>query len=59
MARRSSRQNSIRAAAENAILPLLPRGKARVGKVAQDSGVSSRTLSRRLRRRALPCPGIR
>ena len=29
-ARRSSRQNSIRAAVENAILPLLPHGKARV-----------------------------
>jgi AraC-like DNA-binding protein len=48
LARRSSRQNSIRAAVENAILPLLPHGKARIGKVAEDLGVSSRTLSRRL-----------
>jgi AraC-like DNA-binding protein len=48
LARRSSRQNSIRAAAENAILPLLPHGKARIGKVAEDLAVSSRTLSRRL-----------
>ena len=31
LARRSSHQNSIRAAVENAILPLLPHGKARVG----------------------------
>src|SRR4051794_6273277 len=43
LARRSSRQNSIRAAVENAILPLLPHGKARIGKVAEDLGVSSRT----------------
>ena len=48
LARRSNRQNSIRAAVENAILPLLPHGKARIGKVAEDLGVSSRTLSRRL-----------
>ena len=48
LSRRSSRQNSIRAAVENAILPLLPHGKARIGKVAEDLGVSSRTLSRRL-----------
>ena len=47
LARRSSRQNSIRAAVENAILPLLPHGKARIGKVAEDLAVSSRTLSRR------------
>jgi AraC-like DNA-binding protein len=39
---------SPRAAVENAILPLLPHGKARIGKVAEDLGVSSRTLSRRL-----------
>ena len=48
LARRSSRQDSIRAAVENAILPLLPHGKARIGKVAEDLGVSARTLSRRL-----------
>jgi AraC-like DNA-binding protein len=48
LARRSSRQSSIRAAVENAILPLLPHGKARIGRVAQDLRVSSRTLSRRL-----------
>ena len=51
LSRRSSRQNSIRAAVENAILPLLPllpHGKARIGKVADELGVSSRTLSRRL-----------
>ena len=38
LARRSSRQNSIRAAVENAILPLLPHGKARVGKVSEGLG---------------------
>ena len=48
LAGRSRRQSSIRAAVENAILPLLPHGKARIGKVAEDLGVSSRTLSRRL-----------
>ncbi len=48
LARRSRRQSSIRAAVENAILPLLPHGKARTAKVAEGLGVSSRTLSRRL-----------
>jgi len=38
----------IRAAVENAILPLLPHGEARVSTVAQALRVSSRTLARRL-----------
>jgi AraC-like DNA-binding protein len=48
LAGRSRRRSSIKAAVENAILPLLPHGKARIGRVAEDLGVSSRTLSRRL-----------
>jgi AraC-like DNA-binding protein len=48
LAGRSRRRSSIKAAVEKAILPLLPHGKARIGRVAADLGVSSRTLSRRL-----------
>ena len=33
---------------ENAIIPLLPHGQARIGKVAAELGVSRRTLGRRL-----------
>jgi AraC-like DNA-binding protein len=33
---------------ENAIVPLLPHGQARIGKVARELGVSRRTLARRL-----------
>lgn len=33
---------------ENAIIPLLPHGQARIGKIARELGVSRRTLARRL-----------
>jgi len=33
---------------ENAIVPLLPHGQARIGKIAAELGVSRRTLARRL-----------
>jgi AraC-like DNA-binding protein len=45
---RGSAQRSLRAAVENAILPLLPHGKARIGRVAEALHLSTRTLARRL-----------
>jgi AraC-like DNA-binding protein len=48
LAYRRSREGPLRITVENAITPLLPHGKARLGNVAQTLGVSSRTLARRL-----------
>jgi AraC-like DNA-binding protein len=45
---RGSAQRSLRTAVENAILPLLPHGKARIGRVAEALHLSTRTLARRL-----------
>ena len=46
--RRPSRRNTFRSDVENAIVPLLPHGKARLGEIARLLGVSQRTLARRL-----------
>jgi AraC-like DNA-binding protein len=46
--RRGSAQRPLRAAVENAILPLLPHGKARIGRVAEALHLSTRTLARSL-----------
>jgi len=46
--RRGSAQRPLRAAVENAILPLLPHGKARLGGIAEALRLSSRTLARKL-----------
>ena len=48
LAQRHGGRSPVRAAVENAILPLLPHGKARISKVAEALRVSSRTLARRL-----------
>ena len=48
LAQRRGGRSPVRAAVENAILPLLPHGKARISKVAEALQVSSRTLARRL-----------
>ena len=48
LSRRPATQGSLRTAVENAIAPLLPHGKARVGDVARQLGLSQRTLARRL-----------
>jgi len=48
LAYRRSREGALRITIENAITPLLPHGKARLGTVAETLGVSSRTLARRL-----------
>jgi AraC-like DNA-binding protein len=46
--RRPAVRGSFQSQVENAIVPLLPRRKARVGELAPRLGVSRRTLSRRL-----------
>jgi AraC-like DNA-binding protein len=48
LAYRRSRESPLQITVENAITPLLPHGKARLGAVAETLGVSSRTLARRL-----------
>jgi AraC-like DNA-binding protein len=47
-----------RVAVENAIVPLLPHGKAGVGEIARQLGMSPRTLERRLRSEGLTFGGI-
>lgn len=48
MADRHVRISSFQSSVENAIVPLLPHGKATVDEVARQLGVSRRTLARRL-----------
>jgi AraC-like DNA-binding protein len=48
LARRPSRRGSFRATVENAIVPLLPHGDAKLPAVARRLGLSQRTLARRL-----------
>jgi AraC-like DNA-binding protein len=48
LALRPANLGSFRAAVENAIVPLLPHGKARAGEAASRLGVSQRTFARRL-----------
>jgi AraC-like DNA-binding protein len=48
LSRRRSNVAPLRLAVENAIAPLLPHGRARLGEVARRLGMSQRTLARRL-----------
>jgi len=48
MAHRSKKRDSFRSSVENAIVPLLPHGKARADKIARQLGVSERTFARQL-----------
>jgi AraC-like DNA-binding protein len=48
IAKRQIHRGSFRARVENAIIPLLPHGKAKAAEIAQRLGVSQRTLARRL-----------
>ena len=48
LAHRAPKQGSFRAAVENAIVPLLPHGKAHAAEVAEKLGLSQRTSARRL-----------
>ena len=48
LSRRRSNRSLLRAAVENAIVPLLPHGCAHAGEIAKRLGLSQRTLARRL-----------
>jgi len=48
LSHRGWRSDSFRSSVENAIAPVLPRGKARAGEIAQRLGLSQRTFARRL-----------
>jgi AraC-like DNA-binding protein len=48
LSQRITRASPLRASVENAIAPLLPQGKVRVGGIAQVLGMSRRTLARKL-----------
>jgi AraC-like DNA-binding protein len=48
LSQRRSAESPLRITVENAIVPLLPHGKARLDTVARKLGMSSRTLARRL-----------
>ena len=48
LARRPTNRGSFQTTVENAIVPLLPHGKVRVGEIARRLGVSQRSLARRL-----------
>jgi AraC-like DNA-binding protein len=49
---------ALRTRVENAITPLLPHGRARVGEVARELGIGQRTLSRRLAAENLTFSGV-
>jgi AraC-like DNA-binding protein len=48
LVRREGSRGTLRQSVENAIAPLLPHGKARLGDIAHRLGTSQRTLARRL-----------
>lgn len=48
LSRRATSRGSFRSSVENAIVPLLPHGKVRIGEIARRLGVSQRTFARRL-----------
>ena len=51
LARRLTRRASFRSRVENAIVPLLPHGDAKLPAIARRLGLSQRTLARRLARK--------
>jgi AraC-like DNA-binding protein len=48
LSRRPPKRGSFRSEVENAIVPLLPHGRARLDEIARTLGLSQRTLARRL-----------
>jgi AraC-like DNA-binding protein len=48
LSRRRKHSGAFRSSVENAIVPLLPHGKARAGEIARRLGMSQRTFARRL-----------
>jgi AraC-like DNA-binding protein len=55
---RGARGRTLRTDLENAIVPLLPHGKAHAGEIARRLGMSRRTLARRLSAKGLTFAGI-
>jgi AraC-like DNA-binding protein len=58
LSRRQSSTGALRLSVENAIVPLLPHGKARLEKIASRLGMSKRTLARRLSAEGVSFNGI-
>jgi AraC-like DNA-binding protein len=50
---RPQARGSFRSSVENAVVPVLPHGKARAGEIARQLGVSGRTFARRLAQEGL------
>jgi AraC-like DNA-binding protein len=48
ISKRGANQSSLQSAVENAIVPLLPHGRARADEIAKRLGMAQRTLARRL-----------
>jgi len=56
--RRPASRGPFRSSVENAIVPLLPHGKAKVDEIARRLGVSQRTLARRLSSERMSFSGV-
>src|SRR5262249_58060964 len=58
LARRPAKRTPFRSSVENAIVPLLPHGKARADVISRRLGVSQRTLARRLSSEQMSFSGV-
>jgi AraC-like DNA-binding protein len=58
LAHRELNHTNLRSSVENAIVPLLPHGKARASEISRRLGMSHRTLARRLSSEGLTFSGI-
>jgi AraC-like DNA-binding protein len=58
LAQRAPGAGALRTSIENAIAPLLPHGKARLGEVARTLGMGERTMARRLAAEGLSFGGV-
>jgi len=58
LAGRSAKPSPFRSSVENAIVPLLPHGKARADIISRRLGVSQRTLARRLSSEQISFSGV-
>ena len=58
LSHRQSSRESFRSRVENAVIPLLPHGKARAGEIAHRLGISQRSFHRRLSSEGLTFTGL-